>query len=88
MNKKVEEGFYLVLLGERGSYEDGWGFKSLLGAMWLQMRWFMRSDRSEGFCPRCGELFPKTRRNKVHCGDACSGRARAAKAYERKKRRQ
>ena len=85
MNKKVEMSVYPVLLGERGSYEEGWGFKSLLGAMWLQMRWFMLGDRDEGFCLWCEELFQKTRRDRMYCGDVCSGRARAAKAYERRK---
>jgi hypothetical protein len=88
VNKKVEKDYYPVLLGERGSYEEGWGFKSLLGAMWFQMRWFILGDRREGFCPRCGELFPKTRRDKVYCGDVCSGKVRAAKDYRRKKLRQ
>lgn len=88
VNANVEMDVYPVLLGESGSYEEGWGFKSLLGAMWLQMRWFMLGDKKEGFCLRCGELFEKTRRNKVYCGDACSGRARAAKAHERGKQRQ
>ena len=88
MNKKVEKDVYPVLLGERGSYEEGWGFKSLLGAMWLQMRWFMLGDRDEGFCQRCGKLFTKTRRDKVYCGDVCSGRDRAAEAYRRKKQSQ
>ena len=89
VNKKVEQDVYPVLLGERGSYEEGWGFKSLLGAMWLQMRWFMLGDRKEGFCLRCGELFEKRRRNKVYCDENnCGGRFRAAKQYERKKQRE
>jgi hypothetical protein len=88
VSMKVEKDVYPILLGERGSYEQGWGFKSLLGAMWFQMRQYMLGDRDKGFCQRCGELFPKTRRDKVHCSDVCSGKARAAKAYERKKQRQ
>lgn len=88
MNRKVEKDVYPFLLGEPGSYEEGWGFKSLLGAMWLQMRWFMLGDKAEGFCKQCDDLFLKTRRDKVYCSDVCSGKARATRAYEQEKQRQ
>jgi len=64
------------------------GLKSLLGATWFQMQQFMLGGRDKGFCPRCGDLFTKSRRGKVYCGDVCSGKVRAAKAYGRKKQRQ
>lgn len=85
VTEKIENDIYPILTGEPGSYKEGWGFKSLLGAMWLQMRNFMLSE--DNTCLRCGELFPKTRRDRVYCGDECSARTRAAKSYEREKQR-
>ena len=82
---KVENDVYPTLAGEPGSYKEAWGFKSLLGAMWLQMRYFMIGE--DNLCPACGQLFHKTRRDKTYCSDQCSGRARARKQYARKKRR-
>lgn len=84
VTEKIEGDVYPTLMGEPGSYKEGWGFKSLLGAMWFQMRNFMLGEDSR--CPACGHLFHKNRRDKTYCSDKCSGRARAAKAYERKKR--
>lgn len=86
--RKVEEDVYSLLTGKPRSYEEAWGFKSLLGAMWFQMRRFMLGESDYDYCLRCGERFPKTRRDRFHCGDSCSGKARAAKAYERKKQRE
>jgi hypothetical protein len=85
--RNVENDVYPILLGERGSYEPGWGFKSLLGAMWFQMRMFMLSDRTYERCPRCNEPFYKSRRNKKYCSERCSNRASAARSYEREKQR-
>lgn len=86
--RNVESDVYPILLGERGSYEEGWGFKSLLGAMWLQMRTFMLGDKIYEACAYCNELFYKRRRDKIYCGESCGNRARAARSYERKKQRQ
>lgn len=83
--RKVENDVYPILVGEPGLYKGDWGFKSLLAAMWFQMREFMLGEDNQ--CPVCWKLFPKTRRNKTYCSDQCGSRARAAKAYERKKRR-
>jgi hypothetical protein len=86
VNTKVENDTYPIVVGEPYSYKAGWGFKSLLGAMWLQMRGFMLGETSH--CLYCGGIFPKTRRNKVYCGDVCGGRARADRQYARKKQRE
>jgi len=83
VNRKVENDIYPILLGEPGSYKPGWGFKSLLGALWLQMRNYMLGEDNK--CPECGLMFHKSRRDKTYCSDKCSGRARAARAYLRKK---
>jgi hypothetical protein len=86
--RNVENNVYPILLGERGSYEDGWGFKSLLGAMWLQMRMFMLGDKTYEPCAHCNEPFYKSRRDRTYCSEACGSKARATKSYERKKQRQ
>jgi hypothetical protein len=88
VNAKVERDVYPILVGEPGACEGGWGFKSLLGAMWLQMRAFVLGDESYGLCPRCNGPFYKTRRDKTYCSDECGNRSRAARGYERKKQRQ
>lgn len=84
----VENDVYPILLGDRGSYEDGWGFKSLLGAMWLQMRMFMLGDKTYEPCAHCNHPFYKNRRDKMYCSERCGNQARAARSYERKKQRQ
>jgi hypothetical protein len=86
VNRKVENDVYTILLGEPGAYTEAWGFKSLLGAMWFQMRNYMLGEDNK--CPRCGQLFNKTRRDKTYCSDQCGTRARAARAYARNQQRQ
>jgi hypothetical protein len=86
VNRKVENDIYPILLGEPGSYKEGWGFKSLLGAMWFQMRNYMLGEDNK--CAWCNSVFHKSRRDKTYCSDRCSGRARAARAYRRKKQRE
>jgi hypothetical protein len=85
VNSKVENDVYPILLGKPYSYEDLWGFKSLLGAMWFQMRKFMLAGDS---CPMCGEVFPRRRPNMVYCSEQCGNRYRAAKSDERKREQQ
>lgn len=41
VQRKLEQRCYPVLVGDLGSYQQGWAFDSLLGAMWLQMMWLM-----------------------------------------------
>jgi hypothetical protein len=37
-----------------GTFRRGWGFKSLLGAMWLQMMWLMSASEEDiHLCPWC-----------------------------------
>jgi len=86
VNRKVEKDVYSILLGEPGAYTEAWGFKSLLGAMWFQMRNYMLGEDNK--CPRCGQLFNKTRRDKTYCSEQCGTRARAARAYARNQQRQ
>lgn len=95
VNRKVERDVYPILIREAASHKDecyeyyteGWGFKSLLGAMWFQMRMFMLGDERYGQCLRCNESFYKNRRDKIYCSGTCSNRASSARDYERKRRR-
>jgi hypothetical protein len=66
---KVENDCYPTVEGSPGSYKQGWGFKSLLGAMWLQMMWLMLGEHNH--CRWCGSLFAPTRRDKRFCGADC-----------------
>lgn len=79
VNRKIEKDVYPTLLGEPGSYEPGWGFKSLLGATWLQMRRFMLNEKN--LCPVCNLVFYKSRRDKTYCSELCGDRARARRNY-------
>lgn len=88
VHRKVEQDVYPILIGGSGSYEEGWGFKSLLGAMWLQMRAFMLGDTRYATCPKCRETFYKPRRNKEYCSEVCRRRARDNRSYERQKQHQ
>jgi hypothetical protein len=68
VNRKIENHCYPILQGDApGSYEPGWVFKSLLGAMWLQMMFLMREDRR---CRWCGKpLNPGMRSHAKYCQD-------------------
>jgi hypothetical protein len=78
--------FYSILLGKPGAYTEAWGFKSLLGAMWFQMRNYMLGEDNK--CPHCGQLFHKSRRDKTYCSELCGARSRADRSYKREKQRQ
>lgn len=74
VNRKIENHCYPILQGDApGSYERGWVFKSLLGAMWLQMMFLMLEDRR---CSWCGKpLDPGMPRHARFCKN--NGRCRA-----------
>jgi hypothetical protein len=55
VQRKVENECYPTLQGAPGSYRQGWGFKSLLGAMWLQMMWLMLDKPRQ--CLWCGKII-------------------------------
>ena len=53
VNRKIENHCYPILRGDApGSYEPSWAFKSLLGAMWLQMMFLMHEDRRCWWCDK------------------------------------
>lgn len=83
LNRKTEEDVYSILVGEPYSYEEGWGFKSLLGAMWFQMRRFMLAGDN---CPNCGNVFYRRRPNMVYCSKGCGSQHRAAKSYKNRQK--
>ena len=68
----------------------GWGFKSLEGALYLQMYWLMASGGDVTRCEYCGRMIAlsrphpknrKPRRDKRFCNDACR------QAHHRSKKR-
>jgi len=79
VNRKIENYCYPTIQGAPGSYEQGWGFESLLGAMWLQMMFLMRADRR---CWRCHKPIDPGRRS--HARYCPGARCRAAAAYQEK----
>lgn len=74
---RVENDCYPTVEGTPGTYVQGWGFKSLLGAMWLQMMWLMLGEHNR--CRWCGALFEATRRDKRFCDN--KGKCRAKWNY-------
>jgi hypothetical protein len=74
VNRKIENYCYPIIQGSApGSYQPGWVFKSLLGAMWLQMMFLMHEDRR---CWWCGKpLDPGMPRHARFCKN--NGRCRA-----------
>lgn len=71
----------------------GWGFETLLGAMYLQVYWLMAAGEDVAFCRYCGRPIPltsrqpdsrKIRRDKQFCNDAC----RQSHYYHAKRKRQ
>lgn len=75
------------------SYKQGWGAKSLLGALWLQMMWLMVAE--DNICKSCGKPFPKTRANRRYCDDDCKadwnyhkGTGKSSKSARKKKRQE
>jgi hypothetical protein len=61
----------------------GWSFRSLLGAMYLQMYWLMGSGGEVTRCRYCSQIISlarpspgarKVRQDKSFCGDACRQR--------------
>jgi hypothetical protein len=57
------------------SYRLSWGFRSLLGAMYLQMAWRITSRRCE--VPGCNNIIGlHERSNKKTCSLACKERRR------------
>jgi hypothetical protein len=77
VNMKMGNHCFPIVRGTPGSYKQDWGFKSLLGAMWLQMMFLMREDRR---CWQCGKpLDPGMPRHARFCKN--KGRCRAKWNY-------
>ena len=74
VNRKIENHCYPIIQGDGPrSYKQGWVFKSLLGAMWLQMMFLMIEDHR---CWWCGKpLDPGMPRHARFCKN--NGRCRA-----------
>jgi len=54
-----------------GGAKQGWGFDSLLGAMWLQMMWLVAEPPR--ICRWCGRALGGGRKDKRYCSDKCRG---------------
>ncbi len=69
VNMKIGNHCFPIVQGTPGSYEQGWGFRSLLGAMWLQMMFLMQADRRCWWCEK--PLDPGMRSHARFCDDNC-----------------
>jgi hypothetical protein len=57
--------------GELTSIELSWGFHSLLGAMYLQLAWRIKSRQCEA--PGCNNIIPLHKRSDmIVCSKACA----------------
>jgi len=78
ITRKVAGRCYPTLHGGPGSYDQGWSFDSLLGAMWLQMLWLMTGQTRR--CLWCNMMLAsedrvrgkrrRTRSDKQFCSDS------------------
>jgi hypothetical protein len=92
VQRQVAGRCYPTLFGDPGSYEQGWAFDSLLGAMWLQMLWYMTGQTPR--CKSCHKVLEgKRRSDSAYCDAQCrsnwnyhNGIGKSSK-HERKKRR-
>jgi hypothetical protein len=81
VNRKVENYCYPIMQGDApGSYKLGWGFRSLLGAIWLQMMFLMHKDRRCRWCDK--PLNPGMRSHAKFCQDN-NGRCKGAWNYHK-----
>jgi hypothetical protein len=79
VNVKIGNHCFPIVHGTPGSYKWDWGFRSLLGAMWLQMMFLMREDRR---CWWCGKpLDPGMRSHAKFCDN--EGQCRANWNYNK-----
>jgi hypothetical protein len=85
VSRKVARRCYPVLHGGVGSYQQGWAFNSLLGAMWLQMMWLMTGKTRR--CLWCYRILafdddaPKKKRRMRDDKDFCGPQHRAKWNY-------
>jgi hypothetical protein len=79
VNRKIENHCYPIVQGTTGSYEQNWGFRSLLGAMWLQMLFLMQEDRRCWWCD--APLDPGRRSHARFCDN--EGQCRANWNYNK-----
>lgn len=54
---RLERHSYLQIYKVNGKWECGYGFHSLLGALWLQMSWLFDNDIEERRCKWCGRFI-------------------------------
>ena len=61
--------------GEMAGFALSWGFRSLLGAMYLQLAWRIKSRQCEA--PGCNKIIGlHERSDKIVCSDRCAERRR------------
>ena len=66
---------FLIDTGKMGDIALSWGFRSLLGAMYLQLAWRIKSRQCEA--PGCNNIIGlHERRDKKTCSDNCKERRR------------
>jgi len=78
VNRKLESYCYPIIRGTPSSYEQVWGFKALLGALWLQMMFLMLADRRCWWCKAA--LDPGRRSHARFCDN--NGKCRANWHYK------
>jgi hypothetical protein len=61
--EKIADHAFPALYGEVDEFVQGWSFKNLLGAMWLQMFWLLTATKTPRRCLDCGEIIPPEQPN-------------------------
>ena len=55
--EKVAGNAYPALYGKVGRFVQGWDFRNLLGAMWLQMFWLLTAAEAPHRCRECDKII-------------------------------
>jgi hypothetical protein len=73
VRRVVADDCYPELYQEEDTFRSGYGFKSLLGAMYLQMMWLMTATSEFRRCqrPGCNKIFTSGRKDKRFCTVNC-----------------
>jgi hypothetical protein len=79
VNRKIGNYCYPITQGTPSAYEQVWGFKSLLGALWNQLMFLKRADRR---CWQCHKPIDPGRRSHAKFCDN-NGRCRSNWNYRK-----
>lgn len=88
VQRKLETGTYLMPYAlEDGSFTEGPGFHSLLGAMWIQMWWLLKAGDNFTHClrPNCPHIINYGQKEKPYQGPSAKKKTYKRGPYKTRK---